>query len=159
MNSDISVVFQNEDGFTDVPSEADVVKWVGAVATHLDIPFAEVIVRIVDTDESHFLNETYRGKANPTNVLSFPFELPSGIPASEFEGQLGDLVICAPVVSQEAREQQKKPMDHWAHMVVHGTLHLAGFDHIDDNEADAMELIEIAILCTLNIQNPYDSPQ
>lgn len=157
MTPEISVVLQNEDNLSDIPTEADLITWVGAVASHLKMPFAEVIVRIVDNEESQFLNETYREKAYPTNVLSFPFELPPGVPASEFEGQLGDLVICAPVVSQEAREQKKAHLHHWAHMVIHGTLHLAGYDHIDDNEADAMELIEIAILCTLDIKNPYDS--
>jgi len=157
MTAQIQIYIQNDDNIDAVPSEADCATWIGAVADHLGWPSAEVTVRIVDDAESQMLNETYRGKAYPTNVLSFPFELPVGIPDSEFEGQLGDLVICAPVVTRESIEQEKLLAHHWAHMVIHGTLHLAGYDHEQDNEADAMELIEISILCKLGIRNPYDS--
>lgn len=111
----------------------------------------ELTVRIVDADESQSLNKQYRNMDKPTNVLSFPFEAPAQIELN----LLGDLVICAPIVSNEAAEQSKSEISHWAHMVVHGTLHLQGHDHINDDEADAMEALEIEILTTLGFPNPY----
>jgi len=111
----------------------------------------ELTVRIVDEEESQSLNKQYRNMDKPTNVLSFPFEAPAQIELN----LLGDLVICAPIVSNEATEQTKSEISHWAHMVVHGTLHLQGHDHIDDDEADAMEALEIEILTTLGFPNPY----
>jgi probable rRNA maturation factor len=116
-----------------------------------DIESAEVSIRIVDTDESQALNYQYRQKNNATNVLSFPTEFPPGVPI-DF---LGDLVICAPVVFQEATEQSKAPLAHWAHMVIHGTLHLLGFDHIDDKEAEQMESLETQLLESLGYPCPY----
>lgn len=118
------------------------------------LPFveeAEVTVRVVDEAESQQLNHSYRGKEKPTNVLSFPFQCPPGIEMS----LLGDLVICAPVVASEAHEQSKTTDAHWAHMVVHGCLHLLGFDHIKDDEAEQMEAEEIQILQQLGFANPY----
>lgn len=111
----------------------------------------ELTVRIVDRTEITTLNRDYRGKNKATNVLSFPAELPDHIELP----LLGDVVICAPIVVQEAREQNKQTQHHWAHMIVHGTLHLLGYDHIDDSEATVMEGLEINILADLNIQNPY----
>lgn len=112
---------------------------------------AELSVRIVDEDESQALNLQYRGKDKPTNVLSFPCELPDGVELP----LLGDLVICAQVVAKEALEQGKVLHAHWAHMVVHGTLHLLGYDHIEDGEAEEMEAIEIQVLLELGYPNPY----
>lgn len=112
---------------------------------------SEVTVRVVDEDESRALNYQYRGKDKPTNVLSFPFEAPEGITVP----LAGDLVICAPVVEQEAREQGKSALAHWAHMVIHGMLHLQGHDHINDDEAGIMEAIEIRLLAQLGFANPY----
>ena len=100
-------------------------------------------IRVVDTAESHSLNLTYRGKDKPTNVLSFPFEVPPGMEMS----LLGDLVIC---------RQQGKPLEaHWAHMVVHGSLHLLGYDHIEDDEAEEMEALETEIMLALGYEDPY----
>ncbi len=113
----------------------------------------ELSLRIVDCEESQELNHQYRQKDKPTNILSFPSELPKGLPFVH----LGDLVVCAPVVSEEAQEQNKKLYDHWAHMLVHGTLHLMGFDHIEDDDAEIMEALEVDILSTLNIADPYQS--
>lgn len=111
----------------------------------------EITVRVVENAESQTLNDTYRGKDNPTNVLSFPFEQPPGLNLP----LLGDLVVCQSVVKQEAA-QQKKPIDaHWAHMLVHGTLHLLGYDHINDEEAEEMERLEVQILNSLGIDDPY----
>jgi len=111
----------------------------------------EIVVRIVDEQESAELNEQYRHKQGPTNILSFPVEVPFGIELN----LLGDLVVCAPVLEKEALEQHKALTDHWAHIIVHGVLHLLGYDHIDDKEAELMENKEISILNKLNIKNPY----
>ena len=117
-----------------LPCEADFALWVETVLKARKVD-GEVCIRVVDPAESQALNAEYRGKDKPTNVLSFPFEVPPGVPVT----LLGDLVICAEVVAREADEQQKALLHHWAHMVVHGTLHLLGFDHINDDEAEEME--------------------
>jgi len=117
----------------------------------------EVVVRLVDEAESAELNETYRQKIGPTNVLSFPFERPEGLPEDALSSDtLGDLVICAPVVLKEAAEQGKKVTEHWAHMVIHGCLHLQGYDHINNDDAQVMELLEIQLLNNIGISNPYE---
>lgn len=115
----------------------------------------QLTVRIVDEQESEDLNKAYRHKEGATNVLSFPFEAPPGMPVRENETELGDLVICAPVVEREAREQHKTCQAHWAHMVIHGTLHLLGFDHLRDQDALEMEGLEKRILAGLGIEDPY----
>jgi len=112
---------------------------------------AELAIRIVGLDEGRALNRDYRGRDYATNVLSFPAELPPGIALP----LIGDLAICAPVVLREAAEQAKRPRDHWAHLTVHGVLHLLGYDHIDDGEAEAMETLETRILAGLGIADPY----
>jgi probable rRNA maturation factor len=112
---------------------------------------AEISLRIVDINEISALNQQYRGKDYATNVLSFPTDLPPALKLPH----LGDIVICAEVVEREAVEQKKSAQAHWAHMLVHGTLHLLGYDHIDDDEALVMETLEIEILHALNFDNPY----
>ncbi len=124
--------------------------WVDAALEGF-VEVAELTVRIVEVDEIQQLNRTYRHQDKTTNVLSFPFEAPPGVELP----LLGDVVICAVVVAQEAKEQGKPLMAHWAHMVVHGVLHLLGYDHIEDDEADEMEGLEIEILARLGINNPY----
>jgi probable rRNA maturation factor len=114
---------------------------------------AELVVRVVDEAESRQLNHAYRGKDSPTNVLSFPFEAPPGVPSEH----IGDLVICAPVVQREAAEQGKDAESHWAHMTVHGVLHLLGYDHSEDDQAEAMEALERTILAGLHFADPYAS--
>ena len=106
----------------------------------------------MDEDEGAELNEAYRRKQGPTNVLSFPFEAPPGVELS----LLGDIVVCAPVVAREAGEQGKILESHWAHMVVHGCLHLLGYDHMEPVEAEAMEALETEILGGLGYPNPYE---
>jgi len=134
-----------------LPGEAQIRAWVAA-ALAARMPEAELTIRIVDEVESEQLNQQYRHKSGPTNVLSFPFEtdLPMEIPL------LGDIVICAPVVVREALEQHKDLSSHWAHMVLHGTLHLLGYDHISDSDADKMEQTEIQLMQQLGFSNPYE---
>jgi probable rRNA maturation factor len=112
---------------------------------------AELAIRIVGTHEGRRLNRDYRAKDYATNVLSFPVELPPGVSLP----LIGDLAICAPVVTREANEQGKRARDHWAHMTVHGVLHLIGYDHLDNAEAEAMEALETRILAKLGIADPY----
>ena len=135
-----------------VPASASFRRWVEAAlhgARHRKP--AELSIRIVGVREGHALNRQYRGKDYATNVLSFPVELPHGV-ASPL---LGDLVICAPVVMREAREQHKASRDHYAHLTVHGVLHLLGFDHQNERDAVRMEALEIRILATLGVADPY----
>lgn len=135
---------------TEQPDQQQIQLWVDTALDDYERD-AEIVVRIVDEQESAELNEQYRHKSGPTNILSFPADLPEGIELD----LLGDLVICAPVVEKEAREQGKALSHHWAHIIVHGVLHLLGYDHIDDDEAELMENKEIAILHKLHINNPY----
>lgn len=110
-------------------------------------------IQLVDSEDSQALNRDYRGKDKPTNVLSFPSEIPDFV---QLEQQpLGDLAICVEVVEREAQEQQKQVEHHWAHMVIHGCLHLLGYDHIEDEEAEQMEALERELLATLDIADPY----
>ncbi|MEQ5808309.1 rRNA maturation RNase YbeY [Alteromonas sp. NFXS44] len=134
-----------------IPTEVQLSLWANSIFSQLDISDKELTIRFVDEEESQALNRDYRGKDKPTNVLSFPFECPPGVPLN----LLGDLVICAPVISREAQEQHKPVANHYAHMVVHGILHLIGYDHIDDDEAEEMESLEIEILAQLSIDDPY----
>jgi len=113
----------------------------------------DMAIRVVDEQEGQQLNNRYRGIDRATNVLSFPFEAPPGIESD----YMGDLVICAPVVQREAQQQHKPEKHHWAHMVVHGVLHLRGYDHQLDEQAEEMEALEIALLRDFGIANPYDS--
>lgn len=147
--SALTVDVQNVFDGPGVPPDDELQTW--AQAAWLGPDASEVTVRIVGADESQTLNHQYRGKDKPTNVLSFPFEAPPGITVA----LAGDLVICAPVVEAEAREQNKPLASHWTHMVIHGMLHLQGYDHINDEDAEAMESLEIRLLSRFGIGNPY----
>ena len=135
------------------PTLSQLTNWVDAALSRAteNNQERELTIRIVDENESQSLNKQYRGKDKPTNVLSFPFEAPAQIELD----LIGDLVICAPIVEKEAKEQEKPELAHWAHMVVHGTLHLLGYDHINDREADEMEALEVNILKSLGFNDPY----
>ena len=137
---------------TGLPTEAEFQQWLNAAVTPFQAD-AEVTIRLVDKQESHALNLEYRGKDRPTNVLSFPFEAPPEIEMN----LLGDLIICRQVVEAEALEQQKPLNAHWAHMVVHGSLHLLGYDHIEDDEAEEMEGLETEIMQNMGFIDPYIS--
>lgn len=134
-----------------IPSEQAFQQWVD-VALAAVKEDCELSIRLVDEAESAELNGQYRGKAGPTNVLSFPFD-------AEIELTpilLGDLIICTQVVKREAAEQGKPEASHWAHMVIHGCLHLLGYDHIETDEAQEMESLEIQLLQSMSIANPYE---
>ena len=133
-----------------IPNVASFRAWTSAVAS-VEEAAGEMTIRVVDAAEGQALNLRYRSIDKPTNVLSFPFETPPEVPLKI----LGDLVICAPVVAGEAQEQGKRPVAHWAHMVVHGMLHLLGYDHENDVEAEIMESREREILAQLGFPNPY----
>ena len=134
-----------------------VIRYVNQTLTAIGFDQAcDISIRLIDSAESHELNFYYRQKDNPTNVLSFASELPDDIAQLLEQKPLGDLAICIPVVLQEAITQQKTPEAHFAHMVVHGTLHLMGYDHeLGEQEAHAMEAIEIEVMQRLGFANPY----
>ncbi len=148
MNLDLDVQYAVE--APNLPTEAELACWADA-ALEGRREEGELTVRIVAPEESQALNRDYRGKDKPTNVLSFPFEAPPGVEIP----LLGDLVVCAEVVAREAEEQGKALQAHWAHMIVHGTLHLLGYDHIEDDEAEVMEGLEVEILAGLGYPDPY----
>ena len=133
-----------------VPAATSFRKW-AAAAVEGRILRGDLAIRIVGAKEGRSLNHHYRGKDYATNVLSFPADLPEGVQVP----LLGDLVICAPVVAREAKEQKKSLAAHYAHLTIHGVLHLLGLDHEDPREADAMELIERALLAELGYADPY----
>lgn len=149
LEASIELDLQNATSAPDVPDEDSFRRWAGLALQSK--PGHELTIRVVDEAESRDLNQQYRGKDYPTNVLSFPADLPPelNIPL------LGDLVICAQVVAREAQEQDKPLQAHWAHMVMHGCLHLIGYDHIEDTEAEQMETLERQLLAQLDISDPY----
>jgi len=145
----IELDIQRASDAPDQPDDDSFLRWVGlALGAGTG---RELTIRLVDMDEGQSLNHTYRGKDYATNVLSFPADLPPELDLP----LLGDLVVCVPVVAREAAEQHKPLNAHWAHMVIHGCLHLLGYDHIDDAEADEMEALERELLAQLGIADPY----
>jgi probable rRNA maturation factor len=141
----------NNDTQYKIPSIDQFDTWIQTVIDHHG-SFFQVSIEIVDELASQELNNTYRNKNKSTNVLSFALDLPEEVE----EDLIGDLVICAPVVEQEAIEQNKSLIQHWAHLTIHGTLHLLGFDHVKDDDAELMEALEVELLQKLGIANPYE---
>lgn len=148
----ISVDLQIASESKQLPSLSDIQKWVSAALINHRSE-SEISIRIVDVTEGAKLNEQWRNKSGPTNVLSFPADLPAevGLPL------LGDLVICAPTVEKESKQQGKPLKVHWAHIVIHGTLHLLGYDHINDDQAEFMESLETKIMMMLGYPDPYQN--
>jgi probable rRNA maturation factor len=146
----LSIDIQKACASEDSPDEDSIKRWVSA-AIRDERDECELSIRIVDEQESADFNQRYRGKSGATNVLSFPFDAvtPEPLPI------LGDLVICAPVLVREASEQQKTTTAHWAHIVIHGVLHLLGYDHIEDKDAEQMESLETEIMLILDFPPPY----
>ena len=145
---------------TGIPTEQYIQEWVRIAATRsgrAEDSQAEVTVRVVDVGEIQTLNRLFREKDTATNVLSFPAGEIEGLPDSALR-QLGDIVVCATVVSEEAAQQDKSVADHWAHMLVHGMLHLLGYDHESAADAEQMERLEATILESRGVSDPYASP-
>jgi len=149
----LDLLIDNQQGDFIIPSDAVLKMWANeALEKQGDV---QVSLIVVDERESQRLNKEFRNKDKPTNVLSFPMEMPVELAGSVDNIMLGDLVICASVVETEAQQQKKLADAHWAHMIVHGMLHLQGYDHVDDNDAEAMEAKEIQLLKQLGFENPY----
>ena len=150
----IELEVQRATTLASIPDDEEFQLWVDAALAGKSIQFA-LSIRIVDEPEAQRFNRDYRNKDYATNVLSFPAELPEGLPAEIRQSQMGDLLICAPVVAREATKQRRPEMDHWAHLTIHGVLHLLGYDHEQAEEADVMESLETEILAKLGISDPY----
>ena len=150
VNANVDLQIATQSSF--IPDQATIKQWVMSALQLCNVNHeVELSVRIVSEKEITGLNSQYRHKDYATNVLSFPYEAMPGVELP----LLGDIVICADVVNSEAQQQGKTESDHWAHMVIHGVLHLLGYDHLDDNEAQLMESLEMKILAGLGINNPY----
>jgi probable rRNA maturation factor len=140
------------------PAQNTIKHWINEAIKMLgkEIPSTqnEITIRIIDADESAHLNETYRNKSGPTNVLAFEDKPLAGLQPDS----IGDLAICADLVKEEAKDQNKPIQAHWAHLIIHGLLHLLGYDHLNDSDAKVMENLEVKILTQLGFANPYDPP-
>ena len=150
MMLNIDLDLQIASKITDIPSMQSFVNWI-RVSLPDDLSPPELTIRIVDKQEMISLNTQYRHQSGPTNVLAFPFENPPGVELPI----LGDIVICAPKVVEEANEQDKPIEMHFAHLTIHGCLHLLGYDHITEHDADIMEALEIKLMQQLGFPNPY----
>ncbi len=150
---DVSMSEDFTDNNTELPNMESFQLWAEAAYLNNERSDVEAVAsfRVVDVQEMQELNRTYRDKDRPTNVLSFPMQLPEEVEIA----LLGDLALCAPVIQEEAKQQNKSAESHWAHMVVHGMLHLQGFDHIETAEAENMEAHEVSILQSLGFEDPY----
>jgi len=142
---------QNVSKSSYVPSQELFQKWFDTVLQN-STEDSEIVIRVVDESEMIQFNEQYRHQKGVTNILSFPFDIPEGVDSD----LLGDLLVCAPVVEYEAQQQSKRLEHHWAHMIIHGILHLLGYDHINDEDAEEMEALEIQLLKKIKINNPYE---
>lgn len=141
-----------------VPSIDDIESWVTDAVNEIDTDLVcNVSIRVVDETEGRTLNQQYRGRDDATNVLSFPIDDGLIQMSTELSRALGDIVICGPIVEREAARQGKNAADHWAHLLVHGTLHLLGYDHEQDHEALQMEAIEKRILARHGLGDPYEA--
>ena len=151
-NLDLNII--NDDKYP-IPKFEDLLKCLDLVASHHNLKSPCVNVNIVSNDEIRQINKDFRDKDYPTNIISFEFEKPQGLPDDILDDFLGDIVIAPKVLEKEALEQNKDINNHWCHIFIHGLLHLLGYDHIIDDEAEAMENLEIQLLAKLNIANPY----
>lgn len=149
----INITIQNNTQTKDLPSGKNLKNWIQTALPN-DIDQVEITLRLIDIDEMTQLNTSYRSKPGPTNVLAFPYDTDET--ASKLKNTLqGDIAICAPIVAQEASEQNKSLMAHWAHLTIHATLHLCGYDHTTPEDANIMETLEIKLLEKLEFPNPY----
>ena len=163
-NMKLDLALQNPSKFNSIPKLTDCQHWIERTLAHVnneidDNKQSALVIRFVDEEEGIALNHTYRHKNQATNVLSFPYEAPDFsseiINLTSKENYLGDLVLCEPVVKREALQQHKELQQHWAHLIIHGTLHLKAYDHLNDEDANIMEALEVRILKSLGFDNPY----
>ena len=141
---------------TYLPDDEDIHRWVSkTLEIHNKNISTELGLRITNNIEITNLNKTYRHKDKPTNVLAFPFEVPENLPEEIPQEYLGDIICSAEYINQEAKQHNKQLLHHWAHIIIHGTLHLLGYDHIEKSDAEIMEQKEIDILSSFNYPNPY----
>lgn len=147
----LNIDIENVSSIGSIPDEKSIIKW-AKMALEQKNKNAEICLRIVDIEEGQYLNKEWRNKDSATNVLSFPV----GETIKHAPNLLGDIVICAPIVEQEAKQQEKDSEAHWAHLIIHGILHLQGYDHMTDDEAAVMEKKEIQILKETGYSNPYE---
>lgn len=155
MNNMLMIEVQYAAHAPNLPSKEELISWAEAARTAAAGATGEITLRVVSTAEIQQLNHDYRGKDSPTNVLSFPFFMPEGLPAELHGAILGDIALCANIIAAESQAQGKALAHHWAHMVVHGVLHLLGYDHTNDADASEMETLETKILATFGIADPY----
>ena len=146
----ISLQYVSKNGF--IPAENELIEWINIISQTIEIKGKSITIRTVDVPEIQELNKQFRGLDRPTNVLSFSSELPKEIEPD----YLGDIIICAPIVEAEAGTQNKPVRAHWAHMLVHGVLHLKGYDHLLTEAAEEMESLEMRILADIGFPNPYE---
>jgi probable rRNA maturation factor len=146
----VTVEVQYAETGMDAPSEESFQQWSAIIPVEC-ASSKEVSIRVVNEDEIAELNSRFRQKQGATNVLAFPAEIPAGVELNF----IGDIVICAPIVIKQAQEQGKSMESHWAHMTLHGILHLLGYDHIDSQDAEVMEALEVQLLTDLGYANPY----
>jgi len=161
MSMTLELDFQNPFEYTNIPTVVEFQQWanIGLQRNSKHNQTNSVVIRITNEAESQQLNFDYRQKNSTTNVLSFPFEMPDLPDQSESDHlafHLGDLIFCEPVITNEAKQQNKTLQQHWAHLVIHGMLHLQGYDHINDDDAKRMESLEIKLLQHLGFANPYN---
>ncbi|WP_119343283.1 rRNA maturation RNase YbeY [Facilibium subflavum] len=138
-----------------IPEKSDFENWIALVLQLQGESTCQISINIATEDEIQAINNTYRHKDKPTNILSFPFEAPPGLPKTQMQHFVGDLIICPEILLKEAETQKKPLQHHWCHITIHGILHLFGYDHIKEDDAEIMENIEIKLLAQLNIDNPY----
>tara|TARA_R110000868_G_scaffold162538_5_gene393945 strand:+ start:1539 stop:2024 length:486 start_codon:yes stop_codon:yes gene_type:complete len=151
-----NILDNNSQNNTYIPDDENIHRWISiTLESHDKNLNTELGLRITNNTEINNLNKTYRHKDKPTNVLAFPFEIPENLPEEIQQEYLGDIVCSAEYINQEAKEQNKQNIHHWAHIIIHGTLHLLGYDHINNSDAEIMEQKEIDILHLLNYPNPY----
>lgn len=143
---------ENNSSQAQIPSENEFLTWINATLLTTGNSQRSIALRLVDRQSMQAMNLQFRGLDKPTNVLSFPF---APVIAEQNELSWGDIAICAPIVEQEANEQGKPRLSHWAHLTIHGTLHLLGYGHIVQQNAEVMEPLEISILHKLGYENPY----
>lgn len=148
--TDVVIHIQNPIDAEEVPDPSTLQHW-AEVVLHDHRQQAEICLRLIDREESAALNHRFRAKNKATNVLSFPVDLPEGVE----DPYLGDIAVCPSVLIEEARAGNISLEQHWAHLFIHGILHLLGYDHIDDDDAETMEALEITLLQQLGYANPY----